>query len=357
MDHKAPPVPDFNGQVQSLLEAEGLESCRTMRDATILGAGRKRTSFAGLRVLLLIICALLIGGIFIWQAIAVSGNPNPLARDTSRPVAALDVGVLVFREGLECVLVLAAIAGGAGEKREACRGPIVVGAAVALISAVLTWFVTIHVLNDLSRSISALALQAVTGLLAILVLLVVMNWFFHKLYWTGWISYHTNRKRVLLTDLNGAASPRFRCLVGMAMLGFTSVYREGFEVVLLLQSYRLRLGTEPVIWGVSIGIGLSGLVAVLTFLAHQKLPYRKMLVLTGILLGIVLAVMVGEQAQEMQLGHWIPTTTIPSLARFFPAWLGLWFSVFPTVETLLAQVTAAFFVLGCYVAASRSERR
>ena len=35
-------------------------------------------------------------------------------------------------------------------------------------------------------------------LLAILVLLVVMNWFFHKLYWTGWISLHNQRKRELM---------------------------------------------------------------------------------------------------------------------------------------------------------------
>ncbi len=36
--------------------------------------------------------------------------------------------------------------------------------------------------------------QAASGLLAILVLLVVMNWFFHRLYWTGWISLDNHRK-------------------------------------------------------------------------------------------------------------------------------------------------------------------
>ena len=57
-----------------------------------------------------------------------------------------------------------------------------------------------------------------------------------------------------------------------------------------------------------LGLFCSGIVAVLAFVAHRQLPYRKMLVLTGVMLGFVLLVMVGEQAQEMQLAHWISTT-------------------------------------------------
>jgi high-affinity iron transporter len=45
-----------------------------------------------------------------------------------------------------------------------------------------------------------------------------------------------------------------------------------------------------------------------------------MLVLTGIMLGGVLLVMVGEQAQEMQLAHWLPSTYIPAIARIVPPW-------------------------------------
>jgi high-affinity iron transporter len=156
-------------------------------------------------------------------------------------------------------------------------------------------------------------------LLAVAVLLVVMNWFFHRVYWTGWISVHNRRKRDLLEWLNLQPVSRRAFFWGMVFLGFTSVYHEGFEVVRLLQSYRLRLGNRPVLEGVRIGLGLSGTVAALTFVAHRRLPYRKMLLLTGVLLGVVLIVMVGEQAQGMQLAHWLPATTIPWLAEAIPA--------------------------------------
>ncbi|PYL68569.1 MAG: iron permease, partial [Verrucomicrobia bacterium] len=193
--------------------------------------------------------------------------------------------------------------------------------------------------------------QAATGLLAVIVLLVIMNWFFHKIYWGGWIRAHNRRRKALLDNARAAEISRWRLWLGLVLLGFTSLYREGFEVVLFLQSYHLRLGGAVVLKGALLGMVLTAMVAVLTFVLQQRLPYRKMLITTGILLGVVLLVMVGEQAQEMQLAHWISTTEITSLKNYVPPWMGLWFAVFPTVETLVAQFIAAVLVIGSYYAA------
>jgi len=178
-----------------------------------------------------------------------------------------------------------------------------------------------------------------------------MNWFFHKIYWGGWIRSHNRRRKALLSNGAAAEISRARLRWGLILLGFTSLYREGFEVVLFLQSYNLRLGGGVVLKGALLGVMLSALVAILTFVLQQRLPYRKMLITTGILLGVVLLVMVGEQAQEMQLAHWIGRTEIGWLASLTPAWVGMWFAVFPTVETLTAQFIAAILVIGSYYAA------
>ena len=297
--------------------------------------------------------ALALGGalvvtLLVWQAFARGGNPDPLISGARGQSAIVDISILVFREGLECILVLAAITANRSERGIAYRRPIVAGVAIALVATLLTWRVAVAILDDLTQRVSALYVQAATGLLAVVVLVVVMNWFFHKVYWTGWITLHTTRKKELLKQASQATASRSRLLWGLALLGFSSFYREGFEVVLFLQSYRLKLGGTPVLSGVLLGALLTAIVAALTFVAHRRLPYRKMLVVTGVLLGVVLLVMVGEQAQEMQLARWLPTTPVPALARVTPAWMGMWFSVFPTVETLGAQTIAAVLVIGSY---------
>jgi high-affinity iron transporter len=299
------------------------------------------------------VALLVILGALVWQAVAVGGNPDPLAAQSSSSAAILDIGILVFREGLECILVLAAITAGLSRSKQGYGSSIASGAGIGLLATLVTWSLAIAVMDDLSKHISALQIQAATGLLAIVVLLIVMNWFFHKLYWTGWISLHNKKKNDLLQHASRETSSASKVVSGLALLGFSSVYREGVETVLFLQSYRLRLGEQTVLRGVCIGLLLTAAVGILTFVAHRKLPYRRMLVITGVLLGAVLLVMVGEQVQEMQLAHWLPTTDLPLLASRIPAWMGLWFSVFPNVEGFIAQGLAFVLVIGSYFVAKK----
>ncbi len=287
----------------------------------------------------------------IWQGVTEQGAPDPLRPNTSPTVAFLDIGVLVFREGLECILVLAAVTASMTGTKQAHRRPVAIGAGVGFGATLVTWFIAIGIVGSLSDNVPALDLQAATGLLAVIVLLVIMNWFFHKIYWGGWIRAHNRRRKSLLAADPSRRNGHSKLWWGLILLGFTSLYREGFEVVLFLQSYNLRLGGAVVLKGALLGLLLSGIVALLTFVLQQRLPYRKMLITTGVLLGVVLLVMVGEQAQEMQLAHWISRTEIPWLVDSIPAWMGMWFAVFPTYETLIAQGFAAVLVGGSYYAA------
>ena len=303
-----------------------------------------------------VITTLVILVIVVWQAIASHGVPDPLKEQTSAAAAFLNIAVLVFREGLECILVLSAITASMVGSQSIHRRPVVIGVVIGFVTTIITWFIAVGILNSLQESVSALNLQAATGLFAVIVLLVVMNWFFHTTYWGGWIRMHTSKKKKLLNGIEKVQIAGTRLAFGLALLGFSSFYREGFEVVLFLQSFRLKLGTDIVLYGTFLGAILTGFVAVLTFIAHRHLPYRKMLVLTGILLGVVLLIMVGEQAQEMQLARWVPTTEIRTLSHIIPAWMGLWFGVSPTVETLAFQAVATFAVIGSYFFARRAKK-
>src|SRR6476469_4855115 len=303
--------------------------------------------------LCLAVAAAAVAAVLIWQGFTEQGAPDPMRPNTSPTVAFLDIGVLVFREGLECILVLAAVTASMTGPRQAHRRPVALGAGVAFGATLVTWLIAVRIVGSLMDNVPALDLQAATGLLAVIVLLVIMNWFFHKIYWGGWIRAHNRRRKTLLAAAPAKKNGHSRLWWGLILLGFTSLYREGFEVVLFLQSYNLRLGGAVVFKGALLGLLLSGIVALLTFVLQQRLPYRKMLITTGVLLGVVLLVMVGEQAQEMQLANWISRTDIGWLTNALPGWLGMWFAVFPTYETLIAQGLAAILVVGSYYAARR----
>jgi high-affinity iron transporter len=305
----------------------------------------------------LFLATVLVIAVLVWTGITAAGAPTPAEGQKSKFALILDIGVLVFREGLECILVLSAITASMVGTNARHRRPVAAGAGIGALATLITWFIATRIVESLADNLNALQVQAWTGLLAVVVLLIVMNWFFHTLYWGGWISAHNRKRKQLLADAQQPEISASKLYFGLGLLGFSSFYREGFEVVLFLQSFNLKMGGAVVGFGALLGVFLSGIVAVLTFIAHHKLPYRKMLELTGILLGVVLLVMVGEQAQEMQQAGWIPTTKIPWLDPYMPDWLGLWFSVFPTVETLSAQGMAAAAVIGSFLVAKKAGTR
>jgi len=88
---------------------------------------------------------------------------------------------------------------------------------------------------------------------------------------------------------------------------------------------------------------------VLTFALHQRLPYRRLLIITGAMLLLVLLVSVGEEVNEMQLAGWIGTTNISWLQ--IPGWMGTWLSLFGNWQTFAGQFLALGLVIGSYVVA------
>ncbi len=274
---------------------------------------------------------------------ALEDSAATLGDSANRATVVTNSAIIVFREGLEGVLILAAITASFVGVRRRLRRPVFVGAVAGLAVSGLTWVLAQTLLTSLQQY--GEKLEAVVGLIAIGVLLLITNWFFHRVYWSEWIGkFHRQRKR--LETLEGSRLAFISAqAVGLFVLGLTSVYREGFETVLFLQSLQLSAGTATVLEGA--GLGLAGVfaVAVATFALQRKLPYKKMLVVTGVLIGFVLVVMVGQTARTMQGTGWIPITSVDIQ---LPYWSGLWFGVYPTVETIGAQVAAMVFVIGSY---------
>jgi high-affinity iron transporter len=303
-------------------------------------SGRVRLAWwaAGLAVL---------AGLVYLMATADTGpaDPTEVRGPQSHATVVFNSAVIVFREGLEAILIFAAVTASMLGANKARRKPVAAGAGVAFAATVATWFVVQALLG--AAAPLGPRLEAITGFIAIAVLLVVMNWFVHNVYWSQWIGRHHRQRRKVL-ERGGAV------LIGLVALGFTSVYREGFEVVLFLQNLQLKSGTTTVMQGVAIGLAATAVVGVLTFWLHHKLPYKRMLVLTGVLLAVVLVVMTGGTALTFQDLGWLPATPLPFA---MPGWLGAWFEIYGTYETIACQLAAAILVVGSYVLAEQLKVR
>ena len=264
----------------------------------------------------------------------------------------VNAALIVFREGLEAILIIAAITASMIGARRRLRRPIYRGALLALPASVVGYVIAVAILGSLQQY--GEKVEAVVGLLAVAVLLLVLNWFFHKVYWTEWIAGHRKRGKELTAGAAAGVAAGTATVAGLYVLGFTSVFREGMETVLFLQALQLASGTAIVVAGVALGLAGTALVGLATFKLEQKLPYKRMLIVTGVLIAFVLFVMVGNTARSMQGVGWLPVHT---LDVDFPLWMGTWLGVHPTFETLGAQLLAVGFVIGSYFAAEWYRKR
>jgi high-affinity iron transporter len=101
-----------------------------------------------------------------------------------------------------------------------------------------------------------------------------------------------------------------------------------------------------VLAGVALGLAATILVGIITFRLQARLPYKKMLIATGILIGGVLLMMVGNTTHVLQVVGWLPIHVISGVT--VPTWMGTWLGLYPTWEGIGLQIAAAVFVIGSY---------
>lgn len=266
--------------------------------------------------------------------------------------------IIVLREGMEAVLILAALTAGLrGAASRQWRRPILIGGTLALVATAITFVLAQALLDSLARF--GEKLEVVVSLVAIGVLLLILNWFVHKAYWTGWMATFQKKKVAIAgTSRDRAAARRVSSIAqlsGLVVLGFTSIYREGFESVLFLQALVLDAGTLPVLEGAALGmLGVTAL-GLVTIVLQRKLKYRRMLIVTGVLIAVVLAAMVGGTTQSMQAVGWLSVHPIHGLS--VPSWMTTWLGVHPTWEAVSGQFASIVFVMGSYVVAEWWQER
>lgn len=242
--------------------------------------------------------------------------------------------LILLREGLEAILVLAAIIAFLVKSGRRDALPWVhAGWALALAAGAATWLAarTLISISGASREMT----EAVSALCAAGVLLYVGVWLHSKANASAWQAFV--RERV------GGALER-RTLWALASVSFLAVYRELFEIVLFYQALWAQAGdagSGPLLAGVGAAAAILAVVGWGVFRWGLRLPLARFFTATSVVLTALAVIFLGQGVAALQeagaIGvRMVDFVRIPSLG------------IFPTAQTLLAQLAGVLVAVASF---------
>jgi high-affinity iron transporter len=245
---------------------------------------------------------------------------------------------ILFREGLECVLLIAILLGSlASGRATGYRRPLALGVLTAIGATVLTWLLATLVLDI--APVQRELLEGVTAVVAVVVLFLVSFWLVAQL---------EQRRRLEFTRARVASAIAAGSSLAFAGLGFTAVYREGFETVLFYQALAIfakGLGLWVVLGAAAAAVAL-GLAAYAVIGLGRKLPFKQLLVAGASTLLLLSVAFAGNAVRSLQEAAWLPVTPIDGDWARLPIFIAELTGIHPTREGILVQVA----LLSVYVA-------
>ena len=286
-----------------------------------------------------------------------------LIDETERKLTATGVGApllvfgqsftLLLREGLEAVLLLAALFGylQTTDQGDKYKRPILYGVGVAIAATVVAYFAVDAIFSALPFGREVL--EAIVGLFAVVVLFYVSFWLAARLEQRRWLEFL--RARVWKAVSIGSTT-------SLALIGFTSVFREGFETVLFYQAM-LSFSSgmkEWVLLGVAAAVVVLAGVAWAVLRLGRVLPVRTFLAVAVIVVMATSIALVGNAMRALQESAIIDVHFLDGWPNL-PIFLAQATGYYPTVPSILAQaaLTLIYVVGGAYtfVIAPRRRRR
>ncbi len=249
---------------------------------------------------------------------------------------------IIVREGLEAILVIAAIiayltkSGNGRSLKNVYIGAILGVVASFIAAAVLAWAKSAFVGAGLAQEV----IEGITALIAVCVLFYVSNWMISKAEAASWSRYIDGKVQSSVEQGSAFA---------LAFTAFLSVFREGAEVVLFYQPM-LSEGNPGMVWA---GFGAGCVLLVFVYLAITKLsiklPIKVFFTATSILMAVMCVSFLGSGIKELAEGNVFDLTlNVPGIPENDVIQI---FGIYPWLETLLPQLILAIILLVTFMIA------
>ncbi len=255
-------------------------------------------------------------------------------------IAFISSFAIIFREGLESVLILGAILTYLEASRnDRLKKYVFYGVGAAVAATAVTWVVASYVIEI--SGVNRELIEAVAALSATAVLFYVSFWVLNKIEHRKWMEFV--KAKVWQATTTGS-------VMVFVMLAFFTVYREGFETVLFYQAMSGFAKYMEAYVGLGFVVGMGSLFVVYYVMRRlgRRLPLRALFGLTMGVGAYLSIAFLGNAVRELQILDLLPYTsmlgTVPRLDINIATMTG----IYPTLETVVAQV----LLLGVYLGAA-----
>ncbi|WP_036703943.1 FTR1 family iron permease [Paenibacillus sp. OSY-SE] len=254
---------------------------------------------------------------------------EPIASTSS--YTAWDAAVILLREGLEAILVLAALL--AYVKRtdnKTARNYIWAGSGAGLVLSGVFAIVLTYAISQAASGSARELIEGITGLVAVVMMLTIGNWLHSKSSMASWNAYIS--KQVDGALARGSLWSLF-AVAGLAIL------REGAETAIFY------IGMAPSIEPLQLAIGIGGALLALVVLGFAiihfsaKLPIRPFFMAATALIYYLVIRFLGESIHALQVAGKLSAHSQAGLPSI--GWLG----AYPTWETFVPQLAALLFIM------------
>ena len=248
---------------------------------------------------------------------------------------------IILREGLEALLIVAAVIAyihksGHSDKQKIITGSVWWALAASVVTALLfKWLLA-------NAAAGREILEGVTMLIATVMLFGMSYWLLSKVEAQHWKAY---LEKKIGTSLSQGS------LIGLWLTSFLAVYREGAETVLfyfaLAAEAKTALDYGYLAGGFAVGVVILAVIYLIMRYSVVRLPLKPFFMFTGIFMYLMAFIFAGKGVAELIEGKAFTPTLIGD-GTAIPAWMTNWLGIAPYWETLLPQIVlllAALFAL------------
>lgn len=242
--------------------------------------------------------------------------------------------IIILREGVEAILVIAAMAAYLTRSGNGAKTRLVYLSAASAVGVSIIAAIALQYLFTISGAQQEI-IEGITMLLATVVLFFVSHWMLSKAEAYAWNQYMKEKMDVALASGSSLA---------LGAAAFLAVFREGAETILFYQAMLadVKIHTHMIWMGLAVGSLLLVVVFAIIRYGSLKLPLRPFFMIISILMFIMAISFAGGGIKELQEGDLIGVTPVPYITSVDI--LG----IYPTVETLMPQ--AILVILAIIVA-------